>query len=298
MKLLQRLNLPDRPLRVLWLPAGDGLLLGTLKGLCCWQGEAQSWSGSLKGIRTLALAPDGVTAWAGGLSHEPGLEQWNLTDGSHLPCAAPPAGTVSALAPDAEKQRVYFGSDQGEIGWWNLLTGQISYLPLSLGQPVAQLALDAAGRYLAWIEESVSGAMVYVWDLAHQQGLLTYPLKHPGRLLRFDRETLIWGECGKHIQLYRLPLQPGPPPPKTRIPQTECRLHRRPVMTLALSADQQLAASASTHNETKLLLWDAPSGQLLDEYDDAGTPTDLAFSPDGSQLAIASGQEVQIVSLT
>jgi WD40 repeat protein len=65
------------------------------------------------------------------------------------------------------------------------------------------------------------------------------------------------------------------------------------VTSLAFSPDGKILASSGY--DLFIKFWDVASGRLLGQISMADTPNFLAFSPDGSKLAVASNLEVSLV---
>ncbi len=160
---------------------------------------------------------------------------------------------------------------------WDIQSGkQIIFLP-NPGGGVFQPRFSHSGKQLAI--PSIHGD-VWVWDAesGFQSASIYRWLTHWCRRADFtpDSPTLV---CGGEDRVVEMDLSGRP---ETRVFQTT---RRDSPQTLAFSADSTLLASG--YSDRIVRFWDTQSGRITRELSVSGTPTGLAFSPDGNHLAIS-----------
>jgi len=242
----------------------------------------------------LLLADDNKSITLTNLSTREPVHHWELPGGLERddhddvvpPLAMTPEGRLVAVAVrhDAEGHR------QPTVIVWDSETGEER---LRVAFPARSLAFASDGSMLA-----VGGGegRIEVWSLASRQRVTELQLdRHRINTLAFGRNPRLehrkgesipprrlWqlaaGDTGASIKVWDL----GPQPPVMR---SECRGSSYEVFSLAFSSDGSILASGA---RTGARLWDpAASGDPLLTFGWMDYAEGLAFSPDGSRLAVS-----------
>ncbi len=238
---------------------------------------------------SLAFGPGGKQLLVSG--PERFLSRYSLPDGrpiSRQPLG--PGGLPNAMAVQGLKKRAVVWLGEGNLESWPLEgAGQREIWRLQEGSgQVSCLALSGTGLVVALGQRGGTVALFSLADQpvrqgmdlqAHQGPVLDASLDTPGgRLATADREGIaVWDVAGKRALV--------------RIPTTG----REVTFTLCLSPDGSLLASIG--KDSVVRLHDSTTGKLLKSWAfpapglaEKPALRSLAFSPDGSQLAIGSAE--------
>jgi WD40 repeat protein len=171
---------------------------------------------------------------------------------------------IKALAVDAERRLLAAGDDTGQVFVWDLnQERQTAVSPLRAAAAITDLAFAPGSSLLAAADKS---GVVTLWDLSGQLGL---------QERAYDSAA---------AELLRQTATPPPPPP----PQNTIPAHTGQVNALAWSPD---GARLATVGKTEALLWQVDDLALVDRtpVDSGMAPWSVAFSPDGTSLAVGNG---------
>jgi WD40 repeat protein len=152
---------------------------------------------------------------------------------------------------------------------------------------VAYAQPSTAGIFGGW------GAALALWRPGTTKADRQLPSHGDSTVLAFsgDGRRLITGGWGKQpIRVWDLDAgkEVGP-----------CPVHDAPVKSVSLSADGRLAASLqwptqATPKAFVVRVWETTTGRVLSRAEHVGWVNEVALSPDGSQLAIASRESLQL----
>jgi WD40 repeat protein len=254
----------------------------------------------VEGLWSVALSHDGrLFASFGHIGH---VKVWEVLTGKQLLDLYSPAKEPSnliAFSRDGRSLASAAGGQEGasELTIWDLSTGQKAVTFAGPAALILSLAFSPDGRRLASVSMDRT---VKVWDVATGRELLALAAQpHPGAKLAFSAE-------GNRLALAGVPgVTLWDATPSTREVFT-FRKHNISVFGLAFSPDSQLLASCdlyqmkvcsmSTGREVLSLPWDLPSDPANvwsagpgDKAVPLAFAFDVAFSPDGQQLAASGG---------
>ena len=237
--------------------------------------------------KKLAFSPDGTTlAVVGG---GPEMSFWDLRSHANEP-------TQTIMLPIERPKCVAFSPDGQSLALTSCLDGTILLLDLATRRkrmvlrqrsPVTAIAISPDGQWLA------TGERVY-------RSILLTNLRS-GSLRKFEEGVV----RGITVALAFSPdgallASSGFPEHHVRLWDLEsgrvCRIlegHRRPVNSLAFSADGSLLATVG--NDETLGVWTVATGERrLSLHGDATCLQTVAFSPDGQLLALATADDDDI----
>lgn len=260
-------------------------------------------------VTSLAFSPDGQ--WLASGSSDQTVRIWNATTGQETQTLKDHAGTISAVAYRSDGKSLVsvsspFGQ-KGQVKVWDLGSGLDTQKRLFEISGIVAMSADGTRLASAFTDYSIK-----LWNLDNGQELS--PLKgHSGFL-----SSLSLSRDGKWLASAAMVLgKPGAAdyltkPGEIRVWNVnngqEISLlggQTNRVTHVALSPDGQRLASAhevlavhrdaTVHQNSMLKIWDSKTGDELRTINNhPGAVTSLAFSPDGQQLACASGRPGQL----
>lgn len=216
---------------------------------------------------------------------------WSLTEGDlpeHLDL--PPSGTrtSSRFSPD-RTLLAQANQEAREIRVWEIPSGQLRFVTGETGVgPTSPMAFSPDGRLLAGANGDTD---VYVWSaldgrllrVIDELRLTTFAMTFTA-----DGRQLISGGVDRNIYVWDADTWTQARPFE--------RQHPEAIRTLALSPDGRLLATGGQNttdddNPAHLVLWDVGSGEERTRLRLPRAVTSVTFSPDGSLLAAATGED-------
>lgn len=213
-----------------------------------------------------------------------------------------------AFSPDG-KQLVCAGRD-GKLRWWDVGTGKPALAPLAVADDVQTLAFSRDGKTLV---TSATTNPVRVWDLTTGKAGASYTAKRSGTAVALSPDGKIVATCGpQNAELWNA--ADGRAIGELKRDNTVPRVYAYgPAQNVLFSPDGKLLAAA--HGNGGVVLWDVKTRKEVAEvgfdpvmlaspymarpapgYTTVATMApvpqavpSLAFSPDGSQLAVNKG---------
>lgn len=183
----------------------------------------------------------------------------------------------AALAPDGKTLAV--ASHETTLELWDVGKRELRKT-IKHGGGLRAVAFSRDGKMLASCGGNES---IHIWDPATGKETAVIPHRDGYALtLAFtpDGKTLAVGRDRGSIGLIDL---------ETRKPVRGWQAHEGDVKTLSFSPDGKLVASAD-HREAEVYLWNAATGKNVAVYklhEGLGHTDQVAFSPDGTRLAVA-----------
>ena len=253
-------------------------------------------SGSLRQSVTWEAARLGVAVsspleWMAAFPSDAAPGLWNLTEGDlpeHLDLAASGARTSSRFSPD-RTLLAQANQEAREIRVWEVPSGQLRFVTGETGVgPTSPMAFSPDGRLLVGANGDTD---VYVWSA--RDGRLLRVIDEL-RLTTFamtftaDGRQLISGGVDRNIYVWDAETWTQARPFE--------RQHPEAIRTLALSPDGRVLATGGQDttdddNPAHLILWDVASGEERTRVRLPRAVTSVTFSPDGSLLAAATGED-------
>ena len=254
-------------------------------------------------VSTLAFDGSGRRLVSG--SHDRLVKTWDPKAGTCLLTlneAAPTWGEgMLAVAVSADGTRIAAGGQGRSVRVWNATNGDLVWQAEGHTDRINSLAFDPRGR---WLVSASDDHAVRVWDVAdgravatlteHAQAVKAVALSGDGeRMATAGADGVRLWDTGtwavKGILLSRAERKPTD------------------AMSVAFSPRADLVASGgrvtqtvagSEHASGALSVWDVASGEETGRHPlgdlDAGAPLPVAFSPNGLDLAVASGRTIVI----
>ena len=221
-----------------------------------WRTALAEWRGELDPVIRKATAPR--------------LQILRVLDTPSGPLPEPGRVKCAAFSPDGACLAV--GANNGTVTWWRVADGTPVHT-FTAGAAVRSIAVSPDAKLLAAGAEDGSIAMLslpdfglaHTWTLGRENWVTSLQFSRDGSLLlaaNVKKLTLRHVKSGKEVALKRIS---GESP-------------------AALSADGRLLAAAT--EGTGVHIWNVPGDYLVREVPTPSIPLLLAFSPDGSVLAV------------
>jgi RNA polymerase sigma factor (sigma-70 family) len=251
------------------------------------------------GFQTIVFSQDGktlVSAGANEVVNASGyawlLQSWEAATGKETQRFTIP-GTFMAFSPDGS---VAAGHDtpNRRIHLWDVATG--TELGVLAGE--VYYAVSGAGAFSPDRKTFAAEAsgVVRIWDVATGKEGRPIKCKYPPQILMFSPDgktlaTVCEFPSGSFFQLWDVTSGKH-----VRTMESEKTMEPPEVTSVAFSPDGTIVAACwETDNGVKrAVLWDAASGKQLGEFKG---PRDLAFTPDGKTLALASEDAIVLADL-
>lgn len=247
----------------------DGVLVSQLTGLS-------------HSVNAIAFSPDGSTLASGSTGNL--IKIWNINNQTQLLAIGGHSDVVSTVAFSPDSSVLASGSDDYSIKLWNVNTRLVLRTLVGHSDDINSIAFSPNGGVLA---SGSDDDTVKLWQSSDGSLLRTitdYNIKSVA--FSPDGATLASGNGGNQIKLWRVSdgvllntLSPG--------------FMYNYVNSVAFSPDGTLLASGfggGSDSYSILKIWRVSDGELLQTLSDhSGVVYSVEFSPDGDNLASASG---------
>lgn len=266
------------------LPRSDLLAVRSKDKLTLWDTATAKVSKTLSGFDLhsprFRFSPDGHFLlgnphWSGA------IKRWDLVAGKELPALEFSfSGGDVAFSPDGNTLAV--GNDNGEVQLFNAFTGELKNRLLGCCES-ASISFSPDGSKI--VSAALLGRRVTVWDTA--QAKLDFSFEN--KSLSFYTRNVLYSPDGKTIAVSSDDREITLWEAGTGKMLRTLAGHTKQVRTIAFSPDGRSLASSA--GDDVVILWDISTGQQLKQF--ASDPQyhspvyEVAFSPDGTKLAIA-----------
>lgn len=199
------------------------------------------------------------------------IHRWLIEESRELPVLSPIAQTVTALAVTPDGQRLATGSDDRQIRFWDLKTGE-------------------QGGFAAWVSAWLKRLG---WSETQDQ-LGEYRNRTGIRDLAFSPDGhWLAAATGWRASLWSATAAGGTQGQIVLDAPKDLRGHQRLVDALSFSPDSQMLATAGRDGAVKL--WHIPTGRQTASFEwGIGKLYSVAFSPDGLQAAVGGDGKVVV----
>jgi len=229
-------------------------------------------------VHSLALSPDGTAVAAG--NHRSATRVWDLASGELRHDLRQGTSWIRQVAFGPEGERLVTSSSDGVYLW-----------DLRSGRPIQRLGKDSRGVMAvapdgSWLVTADTMGIGRVWDL-HNGQMETILTAHEGTveavLVTPDGERAVTAGRDKLACIWNR---------ESGRPTYAFTSHVGPLTALALSPDGTRALTGSADKTARL--WSLKTGEVLEVLRAPGAIRDVAFSEDGSRLAVGDGTFVGV----
>jgi hypothetical protein len=290
---------------IVFFPDGKTLALPNWdKTVTLWDLETGTLIHSLKGhpspVLTLAISPDGKMLASAGYNTK--VDLWDLETYSLIRTLTGHKDAVNSIAISPDGKTLASASTDKTVKVWDLETDTLISTLTGHKGAVNSIAISPDGKILA---SASWDNTVKLWDLETDTLIrILTDQKSPVNSVAFSPKGKILASAhrDKTVKLWHL---------QTGILMRTLTGHKGDVISIAISPDGITLASASEDETVKL--WNLLTGKLKhtfalfpDSIDEPKglkvllkpCPQNLAFSPDGKTLAISTGKDIQLWSLS
>jgi WD40 repeat protein len=209
----------------------------------------------------------------------------NSSPGGEIQSFTDRQGAVTAVALSADGTTLLSGNENGWISVWDVATGHPLHLFRKHRGWVHSVAFapDERNSVLSLGEkERTRGGMAKLWD--SQSGKDQFVIGAHSNIsavsLAADGKTLFSGDSHGNVLQWRL---------GAKTPHVFAKPGLIPITVCAISPDGKwLLSSLSSLQEGRVQIWDAKTGNKLQELSYHAPLTDATFSPDGKHVLAAS----------
>jgi WD40 repeat protein len=241
-------------------------------------------------VKSVAFDTDGKRLAGGG---DGGVVRvWDVATGEQLHALQASREAVNSVAFSRDSTRLATGGRDGTVRLWDAATGaELPGSPLKAGNPVTAVAFDPAGPYL-WAATGGDAAGVRRWHTKTSQPacLCRQPYNPVTGIALLPRNRLAAGSADGTVAVFDTAS-----PSAHRI--AHLRGHFGPVRGVAADPGGRWAASAGIDGTVRV--WDLSDGlEARALPPGAAAARAVAFSPDGTSLAVNSGATLRVLDVT